>query len=194
MLVSEVMTSPALSLSRDATLDDAVELLGGSGISAVPVVDDDGRCVGIVSEADVLREPLPRDPRAHLWSTATSSTPSRTLADVMTPDPQSVGPGDDCAEVAALFARTGFKSLPVVVDDDRLVGVVSRSDILRAMSVSNSALSDAVGRAFAQAGLPVRAFLVQSGHVTVTPTDDGLDDAAVAVVATVPGVRSVRLG
>ncbi|MFW5474939.1 HPP family protein [Knoellia sp. CPCC 206450] len=193
MLVSEVMTSPALSLSRDATLDDAVELLGASSISAVPVVDDDGRCVGIVSEADVLREPLPRDPRAHLWSTAPSSAPSRTLADVMTRDPQCVAPSDDSAEVAALFARTGFKSLPVV-EDDRLVGVVSRSDILRAMSVSSAALTDAVGRAFASAGLPVRAFVVQSGHVTVTPTDDGLDEAAVAVVATVPGVRSVRLG
>jgi hypothetical protein len=62
------------------------------------------------------------------------------------------------------------------------------------MSVSNSALTDAVNKAFTSAGLPARGFLVQSGHVSVTPTGDGLDDAVVAVVATVPGVRSVRLG
>lgn len=193
MLVSEVMTAPALSLPLGATLDDAVELLGGSGISAVPVVDDAGRCVGIVSEADVLAQPLPRDPRAHLWSGSAAGGASPTLEEVMTPDPTCVTPTDDCAEVAALFARTGFKSLPVV-EDDRLVGVVSRSDILRAMSVSSSSLSDAVARAFTSAGLPARGFVVQSGHVTVTPVDDGLDEAFVAVVSTVPGVRGVRLG
>ena len=100
----------------------------------------------------------------------------------------------DSAQVAALFAQTGFKSLPVVDDDGRLVGVVSRSDILRAMSVSNAALSEAVATAFTEAGLPGRGFTVQAGHVTVTPSDDGLDDAVASVVATVPGVRSVRLG
>ena len=194
MLVSEVMTSPALSLPRSATLDDAVELLGGAGISALPVVDESGRCVGIVSEADVLREPLPRDPRAHLRPATVVDATSRALADVMTPDPRCVSATDDSAQVAALFAQTGFKSLPVVDDDGRLVGVVSRSDILRAMSVSNAALSDAVATAFTEAGLPGRGFTVQAGHVTVTPSDDGLDDAVASVVATVPGVRSVRLG
>ncbi len=193
MLVSEVMTSPALSLPVGATLDDVVELLGGSRISAVPVVDDDGHCVGIVSEADVLREPLPRDPRAHLRASAAVPGASRTLEQIMTPDPTCVTSTDDCAEVAALFGASGFKSLPVV-DDGQLVGMVSRSDILRAMSVSNSALVDAVNRAFTSAGLPPRGFLVQAGHVSVTPTDDGLDDAVVAVISTVPGVRSVRVG
>lgn len=193
MLVSEVMTSPALSLPSTATLDDVVELLGGSGISAVPVVDGAGRCVGIVSEADVLTEPLPRDPRAHMWTAPASGGPSRTLDEVMTANPTCVAPTDDCAEVAALFARSGFKSMPVV-EDDRLVGVVSRSDILRAMSVSNSSLASAVSHAFTSAGMPERAISVQSGHVVVSPADDGLDDAVLAVVQTVPGVRSVRLG
>ncbi|CAN7455456.1 CBS domain-containing protein [Knoellia sp. LjRoot47] len=193
MLVSEVMTSPALSLPVSATLDDVVELLGGSGISAIPVVDEAGRCVGIVSEADVLRQPLPRDPRAHLWTTSATSGPSPSLDEVMTKDPTCVAPTDDCADVAALFARSGFKSMPVV-DDDRLVGVVSRSDILRAMSVSSASLADAVSKAVTSVGMPERTVTVQSGHVVVTPTGDGLDDAVVAVVSTVPGVRSVRLG
>lgn len=111
----------------------------------------------------------------------------------MTKDPTCVAPTDDCADVAALFARSGFKSMPVV-DDDRLVGVVSRSDILRAMSVSSASLADAVSKAVTSVGMPERTVTVQSGHVVVTPTGDGLDDAVVAVVSTVPGVRSVRLG
>ncbi|KGN38572.1 hypothetical protein N803_07475 [Knoellia subterranea KCTC 19937] len=187
------MTSPARSLHQSATVDDAIELLGGLRISAVPVVDDHGRVIGIVSEADLLRDHLPRDPRAHLRPDAPSTRPRLLLAEVMSSAPTTVTPVADCSDVAQTFAGTSFKSLPVVDDQGLLLGVVSRSDLVRVLSAPNPVLADAIATALAIAGLPPRPTMVQSGHVTLTGSDDGLDDAVRAVVATVPGVRSVDL-
>jgi CBS domain-containing protein len=193
MLVSDVMTAPALSVRRGAPLSDAIRLLGSAGISALPVVDDERRVVGVVSEADVLREPLPLDPRAHLRPTEETVSHDRIVDEVMTVDPVCVTRQADCAEVALTLADTGWKSMPVV-EDGRLVGVVSRSDILRSLSVPDAALSLAVHAAFAAAGHPEWVAVVRSGHVTVAPPPHDLAEAAIGTASTVPGVRSVQLG
>ena len=86
------MTSPALSVPRGAALEEAIAILGRSGISSLPVVDEQGAVVGIVSEGDVLRDQLPRDPRAHLRASLPTLARERTVDDVMTPDPRCVTP------------------------------------------------------------------------------------------------------
>ena len=192
MLVADVMTTPVVSVARDASLEEAVRLLSTAGVSALPVVDDRMQVVGILSEADVLREPLPPDPRAHLRPVEPTSATERTVADVMTPDAVCAKPHTDCAEVALALADTGWKSMPVV-DDGRLVGMVSRSDIVHLLAVPDVALELALRSAFAAAGHPDWEARAQSGHVQVTTSDPALGDAALATAATVPGVRSVEL-
>lgn len=193
MLVSDVMTSPALSVPQGAALEVAIAILGRSSISSLPVVDEQGAVVGIVSEGDVLRDQLPRDPRAHLRASLPTLARDRTVDDVMTPDPKCVTATTDSSEVAQLLARKGWKSLPVVDDEQHLVGVVSRSDILRVMAVPDADLAEAIHRALVEAGLPGVGVSVTGGHVTVRPDATDLGPGAVAVAATVPGIRSVQL-
>jgi CBS domain-containing protein len=193
MLVADVMTSPAMSIRRGAPLEDAIRLLGTAGISALPVVDAELRVVGIISEADVLREPLPRDPRAHLWPQEAVPRRDRTVDDVMPVDAVCVTTHTDCSDVALALADTGWKSMPIV-EDGRLVGMVSRSDILRSLAVPDKVITQAVLGSFAAAGHPEWVAVVRSGHVTVDPPDSDLAEAALATASTVPGVRSVQLG
>lgn len=192
MLVSEVMTAPPLAVGRDSTLAEAIDLLGGRGVSALPVVDADGRLVGIVSEADILRQSLPQDPRAHLRPTPPVAEEELRVEDVMTVDPVGVAPHGDCADVAQVLADTGWKSLPVV-EDGVLVGMVSRSDLLRALAVSDGQLATAIQEAFAAVGHPEWVAVVRAGHVTLDLPAEGGPEAALATASTVAGVRSVRL-
>ncbi|KGN40703.1 CBS domain-containing protein [Knoellia aerolata] len=193
MLVADVMTSPALSLPLGAPLEEAIAILGRSRISSLPVVDEHGVVVGIVSEGDVLRDQLPRDPRAHLRASLPTLARDRTVDDLMTADPRCVTSATDSSEVAQTLAAKGWKSMPVVDDGGHLVGVVSRSDILRAMAVPDVELVAAIQQALAEAGLPEVTASVTGGHVTVHPDRSDLGPAAMAVAATVPGIRSVQL-
>lgn len=193
MLVADVMTRAVVSIRRDAPIEDAIDLLGTAGVSALPVVDAEQRVVGIRSEADILREPLPGDPRAHLRPTEGTLPAELTVDEVMTVDAGCVAAHADCSEVALTLADPGWKSMPVV-DAGRLVGMVSRSDILRELAVPDTVLTEAVHRAFAQAGHPKWTAVARSGRVPVAPPGGNLVHAALATASTVPGVRSVQLG
>ena len=156
MLVADVMTSPALSVPLGAPLEDGDRASSGARGSA-PLPGRRRRrslSSGIVSEGDVLRDQLPRDPRAHLRAPLPTLARDRTVNDVMTADPRCVTPTTDSAEVAQLLARRGWKSLPVVDDEQHLVGVVSRSDILR---------GDGRARRRARRRRSTRA-LIEAGH------------------------------
>ena len=191
MLVADLMTTPAVSIRADAPVEDAVALLGARHISTVPVVDSEEKVIGIVSEADVLRQRLPADPRAQLRPAAVVDAPERAGSDVMSANPTCVSPHTDGAEAAQIMVRSGWKSLPVVDDSGRLRGVVSRSDIVHSMTRPDREVQEAVVHAFAQAGHPEWTASVRAGHVTVS-RGDGPVQAALAVAATIEGVRSVR--
>lgn len=193
MLVAEVMTTPAMSIRREAPLTEAIAVLGSQGISAVPVVDERDVVVGILSEADILRQSLPEDPRAHLRPIEPVSALDSVVGEVMTVDPVCVPPHGDCADVAQVLADTGWKSMPVV-EDGRLVGMVSRSDILRSLARSDADLTTAVAAAFAAAGHPEWTATVRAGQVYVVCPDADLEAAAVATASTVAGVRGVQPG
>ena len=64
MLVRDVMTTAPVTVTRDTSVKETLTILAGRGISALPVVDGSGRLHGIVSEADLIAETVPRDPRA----------------------------------------------------------------------------------------------------------------------------------
>jgi CBS domain-containing protein len=107
--------------------------MAGRGYAALPVVDDEGRLVGIVAEADVLRNRLPADPRLHVRREEGADQPPPLLVrGVMTVGVRTVDSGADIADVARLFIDERLRSVPVL-EHDRLAGIVSRRDLLAAL-------------------------------------------------------------
>src|SRR6266568_810005 len=136
--VRNVMTREVVTVSEQAPFTELVRLMAVHKLSALPVVDGDGQVVGIVSEADLLRKEEYQDERdAPHWlerrreRVARSKAAGRTAAEVMSTPVITVDPEATVPMAARLLARHGIKRLPVVDDQDRLVGIVSRADLLR---------------------------------------------------------------
>jgi CBS domain-containing protein len=134
MQARDVMTREVVTVAPTTSVKAVAEILATRGIAAVPVVDDNDRLVGIVSEADVLRDRMPADPRLRLRrDVGTRSAPPPVLIQgVMTADVRTVEPGADVADTARILVDEGLRSLPVV-DRGRLVGLVSRRDLVRTL-------------------------------------------------------------
>lgn len=120
--VRDVMTVQVTTAARTMPFKRIAELLRQHDVSALPVVDHDGRVLGIVSEADLLR-PHRHEPGVRLVAVDLMTTPAVTVA-----------PDVTVAEAARLMERNAVKRLPVVGDGGILVGIVSRSDLLRAFT------------------------------------------------------------
>ena len=138
--VSELMSRDVVRVKKDASIDDAARRLSGLRISGMPVVDDDGKVIGVISEADILslagmkRGHTFRDILRHLLG---EPLPKRkqgaTVGDVMSTPPITALPDDDVRDVAAILDNRRIKRLPVVDEDGKLIGIISRADIVRAI-------------------------------------------------------------
>jgi CBS domain-containing protein len=195
MLVRELMTSPATSLQAGSRLDAAIQVLAAHHISSVPVVDASGQVVGLVSEADVLREGLPPDARAHLRLTDSPvGLWHRLVDDVMTVDPMTVTPDSDAARAAELLSERGWNSLPVV-RDRQLVGVISRSDLIRSLATPDGEIAERISHEFVEIGRDEWQADVANGVVTLREVAPGRETRlARGIAETVPGVRRVQVG
>ena len=137
MRARDIMSTPVVSVPPDFTLSAAADLLAQRGFTALPVVDDDGRLIGIVTEADLIRDRVAPDPRIHGFTPiAGSHRRTPTVADVMTTSVESFTPGADVADIANMMISERIRCFPVV-DGRQLVGVVSRRDLLES-AVSRS--------------------------------------------------------
>lgn len=192
MLVREVMTSPAVTVPQSAAVKDAIQLLERHSIAAMPVVDEVGRLVGVVSEADVIREMVVPDQRVHERLVRLSSPPTHArVADIMSRHALTVSSGTELAQAAELMTSTVVKSLPVV-DDDEVVGVISRRDIIRLLSREDPRIEAEVDELFRQTGLDWLVD-VSDGVATVDgPADDGERELARVLACTVSGVVGVH--
>ena len=134
MQARDVMTREVVTVGPETSAKYAAEVMAEHGFAALPVVHEDDRLIGIVAEADVLRDRMPADPRLHLRRDGETpgSPPSLLVHGVMTPDVRAVEATDDVADVARVFVDERLRSVPVV-DRGRLVGIVSRRDLLRAL-------------------------------------------------------------
>jgi CBS domain-containing protein len=138
--VRDVMTRDVLTVGPQTSAKYAAELMATHGFAAIPVVDDQDHVLGIVAEADVLRDRLPEDPRLHLRRTDDAPhVPPLLVEGVMTRDVRTVETTADLADVTRLVLEHQLRSLPVV-DGTRLVGIVSRRDLLRALVRSDEAI------------------------------------------------------
>ena len=140
MQVRDVMTRDVLTVGPETSAKYAAEVMATRGFAAIPVVDDQDHVLGIVAEADVLRDRLPEDPRLHLRrGNQEPPVPPLLVEGVMTRDVRCVEATDDLADVTRLVLEHQLRSVPVV-DDDRLVGIVSRRDLLQALVRSDDAI------------------------------------------------------
>lgn len=143
MHAADVMTACVVSISPDSSVFDAAELLVSMHFSALPVVDDSGKIVGIVSEADLMRRPEIGTAPHHSWLSRMLADEgkaaaeyvafhSRRVGDVMTRKVIVVRAEATLAEVAESMVKHKVKRVPVV-SDNAVVGIVSRSDLLRVL-------------------------------------------------------------
>lgn len=144
MKAADVMIRDVITVSPDDHVADAVKLLSDYDISALPVVDDDGRLVGILSEADLIqREEIGTQKRHPWWLEAV--TPASKLAaefakshgrrvdEVMTTDVVTAGADISLGEIARLLEKHRIKRIPIV-EEGELVGIVSRSNLIQALA------------------------------------------------------------
>ncbi|MFF2324561.1 MULTISPECIES: CBS domain-containing protein [unclassified Streptomyces] len=131
--VSDVMTRTAVAIGRDASYKEIVELMHRWKVSAVPVLEGEGRVVGVVSEADLLPKEAFRqvEPRLPDQLADASKADAVLAEELMTSPAVTVHPDATLAEAARIMARKRVKRLPVVNGQGMLEGVVSRSDLLK---------------------------------------------------------------
>jgi len=192
MLVKDVMTSPAITVSAEAWVKDGLRLLDEHHVTALPVVDDRGRLVGIVSEADLLQDVVHHDPRTQILPREDTDAPPRRIADVMSMLSMTVGVDSDLSDAVELMTSTAVKSLPVV-DHEHVVGVVSRSDIVHLLARSDDLIRAEVDELLRSAGLSFQVD-VDGGRVLIEgPVDPHQRRVAEVIAGAVRGVVSVRV-
>jgi CBS domain-containing protein len=137
--VKDVMTMHVVAVRKNASFKDMIMSLREHRVSAFPVLDDEDRVVGVVSEADLLaKEALdlssPGRVASILHHKEQAKAAGVTAADLMTRPPVTIGPLETVGSAARLMYSRKVKRLPVVDVEGRLVGIVSRSDVLSVYS------------------------------------------------------------
>ncbi|MBC6461769.1 CBS domain-containing protein [Actinomadura sp. HBU206391] len=198
MLVHEVMTTPVVTVPRTCTIKQAVHRLYERDITAAPVVDEDGRMVGIVSEMDLLRGGFETDPRAFLrLAGKPQSPPPAAVEEVMTPRVLTVRENDDVLDLVDLMTTTGVKSVPVTRGAeaaDQVVGIVSRRDLMGILAHGDERICDDVLTALGElsATATTTRVAVRNGIVELSGVlDDSSARIADVIARTVPGVVRV---
>jgi CBS domain-containing protein len=186
MLARDVMTTPVIAVARDAAVPDIAEVLLAGRISAVPVVEDDGRVCGIVSEGDLInRADAGTRHRRAWWLEMLKGNDERAQAftkahgtraeDVMSAEVVSVGEDTPLPEIAATLEKHHVKRVPVL-REGRLVGIVSRANLLHGLASSapswapqpgDRAVRAELQRKLDEAGLPMHQInvMVRGGTV-----------------------------
>ena len=122
-LVKDFMTGKLVTFRPDMDILDAIHTLLEHRISGAPVVDDHGNLVGMLSEIDCMKVVL---------TSVYHGEPGGPVSDLMVREVRTVDAGMSIADVAELFLKSGYRRYPVL-KDNRLVGQISRRDVLRAL-------------------------------------------------------------
>jgi CBS domain-containing protein len=201
--VKGVMTTSVVAVREEADFKEMVAALRTRRISALPVLDDANRVIGLVSEADLLfKEAGPA--LAHGLGRLTRMPKERakaagiTAVEVMTSPAVTIGADAPVAEAAALMQSRRVKRLPVVDADGRLRGIVSRADVLTVFERPDHEIWDEVvkGVIVGEFRLDPEMFVVtvRSGVVTVTGSVDRRSGALemLAAIRHLEGVVALR--
>jgi CBS domain-containing protein len=134
LIASDVMTSAVTTVEPDTSITEAAAELARSGFSALPVLDGDGRVVGVTTEADLARDQLCAT--RHRARTGRGRIPT-TVGEVMSRTPLIAPPDYELAELVSLMLAAGTSVVPIV-ENSRLVGIISMRDVLRVVGSGHS--------------------------------------------------------
>lgn len=217
MRANQIMTKRVIVIAADDSVYDAAEIMLNSGISAAPVVDADGKMIGIVSEADLMHRPELGTVPGKSWlerlladdtvmAKSFIRSHSHRVADVMTKSVVSADERTTVQDIAALMQRHHVKRIPIL-HGDKLVGVVSRSNLLQGLlarepssltgKADDEALRAAVMATLAKRGwasAPTTNVVSQDGviHLWGYVDNDTVKKAYEVAAENVPGVRRVK--
>ncbi|WP_031174116.1 CBS domain-containing protein [Streptomyces durhamensis] len=202
-IVSDVMTQTVAAVGRRAPFKEIVQLMQDWQVSALPVLEGEGRVVGVVSEADLLpKEELRDDPDAGYLQLRqpvdVAKASALTAGDLMSSPAVTVRGGATLAEAARIMAHEGVKTLPVVDDAGLLAGIVSRADLLKVFLRDDEDIAEEVRREIASYLFPPPASAVHvevhDGVVTLTGrlADSALVPVAARLIRAVEGVVGVE--
>lgn len=121
MIARDIMTRKVCSISPEASVQEIAQLLSRERISGAPVVDSDGKIIGIITEADIIGK---------------VNREGMRVSDIMSQEIISVDEETPVGEIAALLNARKIKRVPVV-RDGKVVGIVSRADIVNAVAEGN---------------------------------------------------------
>jgi CBS domain-containing protein len=201
--VGDVMTTRVIAVRRNADFKQIVSVLRKYRVSACPVINEGGKVVGVVSEADLLFKEAEPGPPAGLirlrWKLGEESKVNAVTAGrLMTSPAVTIHPGAPLGVAARVMQERRIKRMPVVTEDGLLIGIISRLDVLsvyeRADSdIENEVCNDVIAGEF---GLDLASFdiTVTSGIVTLSGPAEQQDLALqlVARIRHVDGVVAVR--
>lgn len=216
MRAHQIMTSQVITVGADTTIVDAVNIMLRYHVSGLPVVDADGRLIGIISEGDFIRRAeIGTQHRRGRWLQHLVGA-SRTAADfvhehgrkvgeIMTPNPLTITEDASLDEIAKIMESHSVKRLPVM-RGDRLVGIVTRSDFLPAVAnlarnIPPSAVeddrirSDIIAEIGQAAWRPCKLKVsVSNGVVSLSGIvkSENARRAAIVAAENVPGAREVH--
>ncbi|MET8765630.1 CBS domain-containing protein [Streptomyces sp. NPDC004658] len=195
--VSDVMTQTVAAVGRRAPFKEIVQLMQDWQVSALPVIEGEGRVVGVVSEADLLpKEELRDDADAGYLQLRqpvdVAKAGALTAGDLMSSPAVTVPADATLAEAARTMAREGIKRLPVVDGAGLLAGIVSRADLLTVFLRADEDIAEEVRREITSylCAPPSSAVRVEVDDGVVTLTGRIRDPAVVPVVARL--VRAVE--
>ena len=201
--VRDVMTTEVVTLAPNDTVQEGAQALASKGISGAPVVDA-GQVVGVFSEADLIQAVLPEnvEPRRSVLQLVGDVIAGRPrdaavkISDVMTSNVVAIEPEQSIWKAAHKLEKRGFKRLPVVDEDNRLLGIISRADIVRAMAHDDNRISDGVRDAISILGPEViddLAVTTKDGVVSLAGKADrrSTHELAVRLTARSAGVLKI---
>ncbi|MET7695710.1 CBS domain-containing protein [Streptomyces sp. NPDC005483] len=201
-IVSDVMTHTVAAVGRKATFKEIVQLIQDRKVSALPVVEGEGRVVGVVSEADLLPKEEFRDSDPDRYTqlrrlSDLAKAGAVTAEELMTSPALTTRPDSTLAQAARTMAHARVKRLPVVDERGLLEGIVSRADLLKVFLRGDEEIAEEVRREVASYLFPAPASAIRvdvhDGVVTLSGRvrDTSLIPVAARLVRAVEGVVDV---
>ncbi|GAA0534379.1 BON domain-containing protein [Saccharopolyspora erythraea NRRL 2338] len=202
MQAGDLMSRPVVTVRDFDSIKKAAGILAEHGFTSLPVVDADSRLlVGIVTEADLIRDAIPPDPRSDTRhetghrSPVPSAPPPTLVSQIMTRSVHTAGPRTDCAEIAATMLEHNLRSVPVT-EDRVVVGIVTRRDLMRDLARDDVLIQIDVRRNLDRyGGFEDWQVSVCDGRVVLTGPvgDPPARDVARALALATPGTRQVEV-
>jgi CBS domain-containing protein len=169
--VKDVMSTHVIAVRQDASYKDMAAMLHEQRVSAFPVVDDDNKVIGVVSEADLLTKEavngtMPGMLQGMMRQREHARASAVTAAELMTKPAVTIGPDAPVTQAARLMYARRVKRLPVTRDDGTLVGIVTRADVLSVYSRPDAEIRHEITQ-----DLILSLFLCDPARFTVTVKD-----------------------